>query len=51
MDIPPPGVETGQLAKIRGWKEKCMDRRYLARSENYRLSGQNFRYGLDMGSF
>jgi hypothetical protein len=29
MDIPPPDMKMGQLAKKRGWKEKWMDSDYL----------------------
>jgi len=32
MNIPPPGMEMGHLAKKMGWKEKWMDSRSLAKT-------------------
>jgi len=40
MDISPPGMEMGQLAKKLGCKEKCMDSRHLPCSTIITLPGK-----------
>jgi hypothetical protein len=46
MDIPPPDLELGQLAKKLGLKEKWMDSRSLAKVDTYALALKNCRYNL-----
>ena len=46
MDIPPPGMEPGQLEKNLGWKEKCMDSSSLAMIDNYHFTRKNARFDL-----
>jgi hypothetical protein len=48
MDIPPPSMEMGQLAKKLWWKEKWMDGRLLAKLLSYRCGGKNSTFDLDM---
>jgi len=46
MDISPAGVEMGQLAKKRGWKEKWKGSTSLATSDNYHLPRENASYHI-----